>query len=87
MWHGSGPPVDRYAVGPYAVPHLQGSSMTHSGTPTPPSTGGGAIIALLALVGVFAGGYFFNQPTIGLLAGFGTGVAIALLLWWRETRR
>ncbi|MBB6123133.1 hypothetical protein [Sphingobium subterraneum] len=55
---------------------------------TPPRnpTGGGAIIALLALAGVIGGG-LLNQPSIGLLVGLGGGVLIALVLWWRERAR
>lgn len=51
------------------------------------TTGGGFLIAALALVGVLAGGYFFRQPSIGLLAGLGTGGLAALLLWLRERKR
>ncbi len=55
---------------------------------TPKSaTGAGAIIALLTLVGTIGGGYIFRQPSIGLLAGFGLGSLIALILWWRERAR
>ncbi|MBH1998632.1 MAG: hypothetical protein I8H96_05790 [Sphingomonadaceae bacterium] len=46
-------------------------------------TGAGAIIALLIMVGTIGGG-MMGQPSIGLLAGVGAGIAIALLLWWRE---
>lgn len=48
-------------------------------------TGAGAIIALLAFVGVIGGG-FLGQPTIGLLSGLALGVLIAVLLWLRERR-
>ena len=65
-----------------------------SNDPTPPPrdtpprnpTGAGAIIALLTLVGVIGGG-LLNQPSIGLLAGLGVGIGIAVLLWWRERVR
>ncbi|WP_196221757.1 hypothetical protein [Sphingobium sp. CAP-1] len=46
-------------------------------------TGAGAIIALLILAGTIGGG-LLGQPTIGLLAGAGAGILIALLLWLRE---
>lgn len=46
-------------------------------------TGAGAIIALLILGGAITGG-MMGQPSIGLLAGAGAGVLIALLLWLRE---
>lgn len=47
------------------------------------STGAGAIIALLILVGTIGGG-LMGQPSIGLLAGAAGGVLIAILLWLRE---
>ncbi|WP_200928370.1 hypothetical protein [Sphingobium sp. Leaf26] len=46
-------------------------------------TGAGAIIAFLILAGAIGGG-LMGQPSIGLLAGAGAGVLIALLLWLRE---
>ncbi|MCP1468728.1 LytS/YehU family sensor histidine kinase [Sphingobium sp. OAS761] len=46
-------------------------------------TGAGAIIALLTMVGTIGGG-LMGQPSIGLLSGLGTGIAIAILLWLRE---
>lgn len=49
-------------------------------------TGAGALIAVLALVGTIGGG-LMGQPSIGLLAGMGTGCLVALLLWWRERQR
>ena len=45
--------------------------------------GAGAIIALLSITGVIAGG-LAGQPTIGLLAGFGLGVAAGVLMWLRD---
>ena len=45
-----------------------------------PRLGGGAAIALLTMAGVIIGG-FMGQPTIGLLAGLGLGVVIAILVW------
>jgi len=41
---------------------------------------GGAPIALLTLAGPVIGG-LFGQPVIGLLAGFGLGVLIAIAIW------
>ncbi|WP_311268265.1 hypothetical protein [Sphingobium sp. WCS2017Hpa-17] len=46
-------------------------------------TGAGAIIAFLILAGTIGGG-LMGQPSIGLLAGTGAGIVIALLLWLRE---
>lgn len=45
-------------------------------------SGAGAIIALLSITGVIAGG-LMGQPTIGLLAGLGLGFAVGLLMWLR----
>ncbi len=42
---------------------------------------GGAPLALSIIMGVIAGG-LAGQPTIGLLAGLGVGIAIALAIWW-----
>ncbi|MGE4430779.1 MAG: hypothetical protein AB7E05_08580 [Sphingobium sp.] len=47
---------------------------------------GGIFIALLALAGVFIGG-FQGQPTLGLLAGMALGMVIALGLWWKQRSR
>lgn len=54
--------------------------------PKKPTTAGGFFIAALTLTGAFAGGVM-GQPSIGLLAGFGLGVAIALALWWKDRAR
>jgi len=48
-------------------------------------TGAGALIALLAIVGVIGGG-MLGQPSIGLLSGIGLGIVIAILLWLRERK-
>lgn len=45
--------------------------------------GAGAIIALLSITGVIVGG-LMGQPTIGLLAGLGLGVAIGIAMWLRD---
>lgn len=54
--------------------------------PTQPRRGAGAIIALLTITGAIAGG-LAGQPSIGLLAGLGGGIAIAVILWLVEARR
>lgn len=48
--------------------------------------GAGAIIALLSITGVIAGG-LAGQPTIGLLAGLGLGLAVGLLMWLRDRHK
>lgn len=48
--------------------------------------GAGAIIALLILTGAIGGG-LWGQPSIGLLVGAATGIAIALLLWLNDRRK
>ena len=58
----------------------------HEPRPKKPTTAGGFFIAALTLGGAVAGGVMC-QPSIGLLAGFGLGVAIALSLWWKDRER
>ena len=47
---------------------------------------GGFLLALSILVGVFVGGWL-GQPSIGLLAGFGVGAALAIAVWLLDRRR
>jgi len=47
---------------------------------------GGFFLAILTLGGAIVGG-LAGQPSIGLLAGFALGVAIALALWWKDRER
>ncbi|MFM9978713.1 MAG: hypothetical protein ACKVOP_11795 [Sphingomonadaceae bacterium] len=47
--------------------------------------GGGIFIALGAVGGVVLG-RVYGQPSLGLIAGVAIGVAIALLIFWRERR-
>lgn len=51
-----------------------------------PATGAGAIIAFAIMAGAVIGG-LKGQPSAGLLAGAAVGAAIAIWLWWRDTRR
>lgn len=51
--------------------------------PTSTGTGTGAVIVLSLLTGLIVGSVA-GQPTLGFLIGLGVGVAIALLIWWRE---
>ena len=50
------------------------------------SRAAGAPLALLIVLGALIG-TIAGQPTIGVLVGFGTGVLIALALWWRDRPR
>src|SRR3546814_1400918 len=45
--------------------------------------GAGAFIALLTITGAIAGG-LAGQPTIGLLAGLGAGIVVAIVMWRSE---
>lgn len=45
----------------------------------------GALIALLAVGGAIGGG-LLGQPSIGLLAGIGTGALLAILFWLVDRR-
>ena len=47
---------------------------------------GGFAIAFLSIAGVIVGSTQ-GQPTIGLLGGFATGVAVALAVWAVDRRR
>lgn len=49
------------------------------------STGSGFFVAIATFAGV-AIGRIYGQTSIGMLAGFGIGVVIAIALWWRERR-
>ena len=95
-WRNSG--QDRSATahvgGAYFVPpwrwrgrahHGMGSIMTKPKDKRP-ATGAGAIIAFAIMAGAIGGG-LKGQPSAGLLAGAAVGAAIAIGLWWRETRR
>lgn len=46
---------------------------------------GGFIITTGILLGAI-GGIVAGQPSIGFLVGLGLGIAIALLLWWKDRR-
>lgn len=54
--------------------------------PRPPQAAGGIFMAIGTLAGAVAG-LLHGQPTIGLLAGFTAGLALALLLWLIQRRR
>ena len=47
---------------------------------------GGAIIALAVLAGAIVGARL-GQPSVGVLAGVGAGVAAAALIWLLDRRR
>ncbi len=47
---------------------------------------GGVFIALGLLFGAVIG-VVVRQPSIGMVAGLGVGVAIALVLWLRDKRK
>jgi hypothetical protein len=51
-----------------------------------PRLAGGIFIALGLLFGAI-GGVAMNQPSAGMIIGFGTGVAIALLVWLFDRKR
>ena len=47
---------------------------------------GGALIATAILVGALVG-IWFRQPSLGVVAGLATGIALALLVWLIDKRR
>lgn len=59
-------------------------AMTKPSTPTPRAAG--AFIALGLIIGPLIG-IGFGQPTIGLLAGFGVGMIIAIGQWLFDRAR
>ncbi len=59
-------------------------SMDRKNSPEPMA--GGGPLALLMIAGVFVGG-FMGQPSIGLLAGTGLGIVVAIAIWLRTRAR
>jgi len=55
-------------------------------TREPQSAAGGIFIALAIFVGAIAGA-LSGQPSIGVLAGAGAGIAFAIGVWLRDRRR
>ena len=47
---------------------------------------GGCLLFLSILIGV-AGGVLLRQPSIGFLAGLGTGIVALALVWLLDRRR
>lgn len=47
---------------------------------------GGAVIALCLIVGAVAG-MLGGQPSIGLLAGLGAGIAVAVVIYLGDRKR
>lgn len=60
----------------------RGSAMANR----PGPQAGGFIIAVAIMAGTIIGG-LKNQPSIGLLAGLGLGVLIAVAIWLRDRAR
>lgn len=46
---------------------------------------GGILIALAVIIGTVAG-LALRQPSIGMVAGFGTGLVLAILVWLLDRR-
>lgn len=47
---------------------------------------GGALLALATVIGAVAG-TILGQPSIGVLAGVGAGVVLAVAVWLRDRKR
>jgi hypothetical protein len=47
---------------------------------------GGSILAISIIAGT-VGGIIVGQPSIGVLAGVGTGALLAILFWLNDRRR
>lgn len=51
-----------------------------------PRLAGGIFVALGLLVGAIVG-IALNQPSAGMIAGFGIGTAIAMIIWLFDRKR
>lgn len=51
-----------------------------------PRFAGGIFIAFGLLIGAITG-VALNQPSLGMIAGFGAGTAIAILVWLLDRKR
>jgi hypothetical protein len=51
-----------------------------------PRLAGGIFVALGLLLGAI-GGIALNQPSLGMVTGFGVGCAIALVIWFIDRKR
>lgn len=51
-----------------------------------PRLAGGIFVALGLLVGAIAG-IALNQPSAGMISGFGIGATIALIIWLIDRKR
>jgi uncharacterized membrane protein len=51
-----------------------------------PRVAGGIFVALGLLVGAVVG-IAINQPSAGMIAGFGVGAVIALVIWLIDSKR
>lgn len=51
-----------------------------------PRLAGGIFVALGLLIGAIVG-IAMNQPSAGMIAGFGIGAAIALIIWLFDRKR
>jgi hypothetical protein len=78
LWSYGASSVRAFAMNPETPEHASKSSSDGPKN----SNGGGVFIAIGAIVGVFAGGYF-GQPSAGLLAGLALGALAALVIWWK----
>jgi hypothetical protein len=52
----------------------------------PPPRASGFLIAVSTLAGAGIG-IAYGQPSLGLIAGLAIGVAVALVLYWRDRSR
>ena len=69
-----------------AQPHWWQRGRMSETNDSQPRLAGGIFIALGLLFGAI-GGVALNQPSAGMMIGFGTGVAIALLVWLFDRKR
>lgn len=60
-----------------------GQGMTQ---PTPSKSQAGGFLLAMSIIAGAIGGLVAGQPSIGLLAGIATGVALAVLIWLKDRR-